>query len=643
MAGGRLVLLILVTGCTGVILIPGGLHALCPIRCTCDESKLSVDCKEAALDVVPITLNPSIAELFLSQNHIKSISLSFNFYRKLRLLDLTGNALTHMGSGTFAYQRQLSVLLLSKNTISHLEPNSFSGLQSLRILSLSENHLKEITDTAVFAPLKNLEQLDLSGNELTTLSPESLNGLPHLRSLHLQGNRFRVVPSLALSGLSSLLQLDFSANHLQARLPHKSFPIPTLVDLNLRSNAIESLAPGAISESLRSLDLASNRLTEIPVEAFHALPNLENLSIGRNAIPVIGEKAFAGLQNLKSLVLRNDDSLNLIHMNAFAHNPLLESIRIDFCPKLRTIEAETFVYAKENLRRVSLRGNGIQALDERLFDWHQLQELDVRGNPFECSCRMYWFWDLIRDRVDGNGSNSFLLQDHLREIICQEPASLRGHELASISLKEMNCEQEKRADAASAAAEDALAREMSPGLMIPVTITAAVLAAATTGLMAFCLARHRRRRLAEVRLKEYFSHSIHNPNSAVNEEENMVQATKKESEVIPEYFYARIGSPFDSNTYETTRLYDSHYQELDPRPALITSLSEAASSSAHTIRKASNGTTSARYQQRNPSVHMNLMHSPVPLPPPNQRQANPYSSSIVIQHPIKLDANLYRL
>ena len=639
---GRLLLWILVTGCA----IPSGVHALCPIRCTCDENKLSVDCKEASLDVVPITLNPSISELFLNKNHIKSISLSFNFYRKLRLLDLSGNALTLIGSGNFAFQRQLKVLFMSKNKISDLEKSTFSGLESLRVLSLSENHLKEITDVAVFHPLKNLEQLDLSGNELTTLSQHSLSGLLNLRSLHLQRNRFRVVPSQALSGLAALLELDFSGNDLQGRLVERSFALPALVDLNLQSNAIESLSPGAVSGTVRTLHLASNRLQAIPTEAFAALPELENLSIGRNRITAIGENAFSGLKNMKSLVLRNDDSLNLIHMNAFSHNPLLESVSIDFCPNLHTIEPETFIYAKENLRRVSLRGNGIRHLHEHLFDWHELESLDVRGNPFECSCPIYWFWDLIRDRMSRNASDSPLQQDHMREIICQEPAALRGHELASISLKEMNCHQEKRADAASAASEESLGREMSAAVLIPVTIVAAALAAATTGLMAFLLARHRRRKLSEVRLKEYFSDSINNPNSAVNmSEENMMQS-KKEAEAIPEYIYSSIGSPFE-RTYETTRLYDSHYQELDPRPALISSLSASAtSSSSHSIRKTSNG-TSVKYQQRNPSVHMNLMQSPLPPPHPpplqSNRQLNPYSSSIVIQHPIKLDANLYRL
>lgn len=639
-----LVLWLLVTGCA----IPSGVHALCPIRCTCDETKLSVDCKEASLDVVPITLNPAIAELFLNANHIKSISLSFSFYRKLRLLDLSGNALTLIGSGNFAFQRQLKVLFMNKNKISDLEKNTFSGLESLRVLSLSENHLKEIRDDAVFHPLQNLEQLDLSGNELTTLSPAALSGLLNLRSLHLQRNRFQVVPSQALSGLTALLQLDLSGNDLQGSLAEGSLALPSLHDLNLHSNAIESLSPRSVSGTLRSLDLSSNRLSAIPALD---LPDLEQLTIGRNRIAAIGENAFSGLKNLKSLILRNDDSLNLIHMNAFSHNPLLERISIDFCPNLHTIEPETFIYAKENLRRVSLRANGIRHLPEHLFDWQELQWLDVRGNPFECSCPIYWFWDLIRDRMSRNATDSLLQEDHMREIICQEPPGLRGHELASISLKEMNCHQEKRADAASAASEESVGREMSAAVLIPVTIVAAILAAATTGLMAFLLARHRRRKLSEVRLKEYFSDSINNPNSAVNmsEEENMMQS-KKEPAPIPEYIYSSIGSsPFDSSA--ATRLYDTHYQELDPRPALISSLSASpASSFSHSIRKTSNG-TSVKYQQRNPSVHMNFMQSPQPLPPPpppaaashNNRQLNPYSSSIVIQHPIKLDANLYRL
>jgi hypothetical protein len=46
--------------------------AFCPYSCDCDDTKMKVVCESKAnLDIIPITLNPSIKEIHLRGNKIR--------------------------------------------------------------------------------------------------------------------------------------------------------------------------------------------------------------------------------------------------------------------------------------------------------------------------------------------------------------------------------------------------------------------------------------------------------------------------------------------------------------------------------------------------------------------------------------------
>src|ERR1700744_6023386 len=82
-------------------------YALCPMRCNCSDERLTVFCNNSLLDVVPITLNPELKELYLSHNEIKSIFSSVTVYRDLQVLDLTHNSMTSLGKKNFGLQSHL--------------------------------------------------------------------------------------------------------------------------------------------------------------------------------------------------------------------------------------------------------------------------------------------------------------------------------------------------------------------------------------------------------------------------------------------------------------------------------------------------------------------------------------------------------
>ncbi len=83
------------------------------IGCTCDDENLHVNCVEANLDIVPITLNPSVQRLILRNNKIRSIdSATLSFYHELIHVDLSHNHLLRVQPGSFASQTKLVQLHL---------------------------------------------------------------------------------------------------------------------------------------------------------------------------------------------------------------------------------------------------------------------------------------------------------------------------------------------------------------------------------------------------------------------------------------------------------------------------------------------------------------------------------------------------
>ncbi|XP_012142464.1 G-protein coupled receptor rickets isoform X2 [Megachile rotundata] len=108
--------------------------------------------------------------------------------------------------------------------------------------------------------------------------------------------------------------------------------------------------------NLTKLDLTSNNITDIPVRAFHRIPNLEVLLLRRNRLHTIADDAFANLTSLRVLEL-DDNYLTKI---------------------------PTAIVKLSGLEDLSLSNNRIETLEEHVFQRiANLRSLDLRGNPIK--------------------------------------------------------------------------------------------------------------------------------------------------------------------------------------------------------------------------------------------------------------------
>ncbi|KAL2764189.1 leucine-rich alpha-2-glycoprotein precursor [Daubentonia madagascariensis] len=183
-----------------------------------------------------------LQELHLSSNRLESLPAKFLLpVPRLRVLDLTRNALTGLPLGLFQASAALDTLVLKENQLEVLEASWLHGLKALGYLDLSGNRLRKLP-AGLLANFTVLRTLDLGENQLETLPPDLLRGPLHLERLHLEGNRLQVLGKELLE------------------------PQPDLRYLFLNNNKLATVAAGAFRglRQLDMLDLSNNSLASVP-------------------------------------------------------------------------------------------------------------------------------------------------------------------------------------------------------------------------------------------------------------------------------------------------------------------------------------------------------------------------------------------
>ncbi|XP_071441419.1 leucine-rich repeat neuronal protein 1-like [Hetaerina americana] len=436
--------------------------ALCPPRCQCDDLALSATCSDAALEVIPIQLNPEVESISLHGNRISAVDQSLGFYARLRHLDLSSNRLRSLGERNFQLQGSLAALNVSGNHIGAVSRHAFAGIglsESLRVLDMARNRLGTFP-LACIAGLKSLQELHLGHNQLTSVGDGDSGGEIHLHALEvldLTGNRLQEVPTRFLSHLIGLRVLLLARNELSG-LPDGSLPTPGLHTLsfagnvNLGSSGMEDTALSSTSGTLSYLDLSDCGLTSVPIKALSFLaPALTDLDLSGNPIGEFPEGSFSPLRSLRRVHLSRLSLLSTVHPATFASLPTssslssspqavtamcppqLEHISMEWNPGLQRLP-DGLLTSCTRLTTLALRGAALEGLDATVLPAPpvRLRSLSLAGNPLRCNCSLMWLSALANATV---GSQPFL--DGAR---CAEPPRLAGRLLSRLPEAELRCE-----------------------------------------------------------------------------------------------------------------------------------------------------------------------------------------------------------
>ncbi|CAL1277989.1 unnamed protein product [Larinioides sclopetarius] len=248
--------------------------------------------------------------LHLSRNPLKEIrSSAFSSNIKhLRVLALRNCELKFLQPSIFWHLTKLKLLDLSNNAIESLPVDIFHGLHMLLQVNLNENRISYLGE--VFRHNRHLQKIMLSSNNLQTLQ-NLFRGLQFLRTVELKHNNLTVITGADFSTTISMRTLELSNNSIY-RIDSNAFQnMVGLRNLSLDFNKLTTLN-GSLRNSLalKVLLLNHNRLKEIGPSEMSNLKKLTWLNLSFNNLKNI-HKAFRNLTHLRNLNLYSNNLTTL--------------------------------------------------------------------------------------------------------------------------------------------------------------------------------------------------------------------------------------------------------------------------------------------------------------------------------------------
>ncbi|CRL03562.1 CLUMA_CG016433, isoform A [Clunio marinus] len=335
----------------------------CPDACHCtmDGLLMLVDCSGLELTDLPEFPDNQIHILDLSNNHFKNVPPQLRTFEYLQYLDLSQNHIRKLPSDSLSGMLGLRLLNLSKNNISNwmaINPRTLlEPALSLTELSLAENPITSFStnDDNLLLVSNSLQLLDLSRCKISKVTGEQiLQGMKKLKHLNLAGNHIRSVSSLISD---SLLTLDLSHNRLTNLLPNMLENLPSLTYIDLSRNHRISLqnkqGEFVSSISLKRIDLSHCNMDDIELEGF---PDLTTAILRGNMIRELSRDSFISTKMIENIDLA-ENAINTIDSNTFRKLKHLKTLNLSF-NLIPRIERDTF---KENelLTKLDLSRNTI--------------------------------------------------------------------------------------------------------------------------------------------------------------------------------------------------------------------------------------------------------------------------------------------
>ena len=265
----------------------------------------------------------------LSENKIQQLSDGiFDGLEKLEVLFIDGNNISTCAK-TLKQLESLMKVDLSRNSINSC--NSYFLPETLETLNLRSNYLTEVPNFCSMNGTSNvprLKTLNLLHNLIYSISKRTFDCLPFLTELNLGENNISTCAK-SLKQLESLMKVDLSRNRINSC---NSYFLPeTLETLNLRSNYLTEV-PNFCSMNgtsnvprLKTLNLLHNLIYSISKRTFDCLPSLRELNLGENDIERIPSNTFSSLTRLQDLFLTNMKlKLRSVERNAFSIPSLIQ-------------------------------------------------------------------------------------------------------------------------------------------------------------------------------------------------------------------------------------------------------------------------------------------------------------------------------
>ncbi|CAG9853693.1 unnamed protein product [Phyllotreta striolata] len=378
------------------------------------------DNKIQSLDEGRLRSLGKLKKLYLRSNYMRHVSeKALDGLLQLEILDISDNRISEINPLSMKFVTELKILNMANNQLSLIGPSLLSHAKNLRKFNASNNQLAEVLPHT-FDANQNLQEVDFSIN-LIVQFPGSLYGLEKLKKLDLSRNRLKSINSTIVSSLTDLREIKLSKNYVQIleadtfnhlrhlkaiylddneiSLVESNFikMLPSLKSIHLNRNQIEQLPSYAFNTllSLQNVELQENKLRFIDPQAFHLVPQLLTLNLTHNEIYNIED---VGLKSIKSLELL-DVSFNKITKLRSNLDDLEWLVELRLQNNL-ICEVDEGVFGNvPRLKVLNLKNNKLLSFPEVAVDRlrENTAQLQVTGNPLDCSCDMLWLKSWLRE------------------------------------------------------------------------------------------------------------------------------------------------------------------------------------------------------------------------------------------------------
>ncbi|KAF2366108.1 Leucine rich repeat 5 [Trinorchestia longiramus] len=390
----------------------------------------------------------SLSELDLRYNELSRMPReAMQGLRKLKLLDLTGNHITTLTAEDFeGFNRYLIRLVMASNSLVEIPDEAFRTLSSLRELDLQDNNIRSIRNRAFEGSSSTLTRINLANNLLSNIPFTAFSYLRQLQHVNLARNLISQPYDVMFIGVLSLDTLILDFNAIEYLPPHSFQNFESVNTSSFRGNPLQKIGADAfkgskirelylqdcdiwnlseksfrgIEETLQTLDLSYNNLTDIPENIFDRIDSLKWLSLAHNRLILDPKKSFNGftytLQYLNMLgnqmhrmpdELFRDSPVEILKLskNLFTGVPdhslhhITETLKVlDLSSNSLTNVSDAVIGDLENLIAFDISHNKIHHIGYRSFHalW-KLTALDVSNNPVK-DINMYTF-DGLQDSL----------------------------------------------------------------------------------------------------------------------------------------------------------------------------------------------------------------------------------------------------
>ena len=232
---------------------------------------------------------PEVLVLDLSHNKLRESPVALKSLTKLQTLDMSFNGLETLFGASFLELTSLWRLQLNGNNIQNVTKSLFSKLASLQILDLSSNIIRNV-DSGSFDDNQKLRAVRLDSNSLTKI--EGLfAGLQNLQWLNVSSNAIVNFDYVLLP--VSLKWLDISHNLIKELSNY--FDLNTelaLTEMDVSFNKITQLGPHNIPDSIETLMVNDNAISQIVPYTFFKKTRLVKVDLTVNSLKQIDRNAL---------------------------------------------------------------------------------------------------------------------------------------------------------------------------------------------------------------------------------------------------------------------------------------------------------------------------------------------------------------